>query len=77
MIDGVCRAAAHLRRACSLARVLMMGSTPDASLAVAVRRRGSSADSVEGRIVHSQSVWPENEGSACTNHNFREPQAPR
>ena len=40
MIDGVCRAAAHLRRACSLARVLMMGSTPDASLDVAVRRRG-------------------------------------
>ena len=73
MIDGVCRAAAHLRRACSLARVLMMGSTPDASLDVAVRRRGSE-DSVDGRILHSQSVRTENED---TNHNFREPQAPR
>ena len=76
MIDGVCRAAAHLRRACSLARVLMMGSTPDASLDVAGRRRGSE-DSARRANLHSQSVWAENEDSACTNHNFREPQAPR
>ena len=66
MIDGGCRAAAHLRRACSLARELMMRVDSDAKRGWKSARRRGAEDSDEGRILHSQSVWAENELAQTT-----------